>query len=84
MYETEYNAALGTIGDILLVSPSQYQLIEKSGGVQYASSIHVYFTTDESAFRFVYRIDGAPQWNTTLTGKDTVARSPFVDLLATT
>lgn len=84
VYETEYNAALGTIGDILLVSPSQYQLIEKSGGVQYASSIHVYFTTDESAFRFVYRIDGAPQWNTTLTGKDTVARSPFVDLLATT
>lgn len=82
--ETEYNAALGTVGDIILVSPSQYQMIEKAGGIQAASSIHVYFTTDESAFRFVYRVGGAPIWSSGVTGKDSVVRSPIVDLAATT
>jgi HK97 family phage major capsid protein len=82
-YDTEYNPVLGTLGDLMLVSPSQYQMIDK-GGVQVASSIHVYFTTDESAFRFVYRIDGAPTWNSTLTLKDTNTVSPYVGLAATT
>ena len=84
IYETEYNPALGTLGDILLISPSQYTMIEKAGGVQYASSIHVYFTADESAFRFVYRVDGAPSWTTTLTAFDTGTVSAFVALAATT
>jgi HK97 family phage major capsid protein len=79
-FETEYNPALGDIGDLLLVSPSAYQMIEKSGGVQAASSIHVAFTTDQSVFRFVYRIDGAPSWMSALTGNDGVTRSPFVAL----
>jgi HK97 family phage major capsid protein len=84
-YDIEYLPALGTLGDLLLVSPSQYQMIEKAGGIQSASSIHVYFTTDETAFRFVYRVDGAPIWDTTLTLKDgTTTVSPFVALAATT
>ena len=83
-FDTEYNPALGALGDLMLVSPSQYQMIEKSGGIQSASSIHVYFTTDESAFRFVYRVDGAPTWNSTLTLKDSNTVSPFVGLAATT
>lgn len=83
-YDIEYAPALGTLGDLMLVSPSQYQMIEKSGGIQSASSIHVYFTTDESAFRFVYRVDGAPTWRTTLTLKDSNTVSPFVGLAATT
>lgn len=84
-YDIEYLPALGTLGDLILVSPSQYQMIEKAGGIQYASSIHVYFTTDESVFRFVYRVDGAPTWNSTLTLKDgSTTVSPFVGLAATT
>lgn len=83
--ETEYNPALGSVGDLLLVSPSQYALIQK-GGIQAASSIHVQFVTDETAFRFVYRVDGEPAWNSALTpfngSSDTV--SPFVALAATT
>ena len=81
--ETEYNPALGTLGDILLASPSQYALIAK-GGVQAASSIHVQFVTDETAFRFVYRVDGQPIPETTITGYDTQSYSPFVALAATT
>ena len=84
MIETEYNAALGTAGDIILMSPSAYPMITKAGGVQSASSIHVYFTSDESAFRFVYRVDGAPSWYTTRTEKDASTTSPFVVLSAST
>jgi len=82
--ETEYNPTLGTLGDLLLFSPSQYLAIQK-GGIQSASSIHVQFTTDETAFRFVYRVDGEPLWDSALTpfqGSNTV--SPYVGLAATT
>ena len=79
-YDTEYNPTLGEIGDIMLVSPSAYPMIEKAGGVQAASSIHVAYVNDETAFRFVYRVDGISSWRTTLTGHDGITYSPFVAL----
>ena len=80
MIETEYTSALGTTGDLMLASMSQYQTINK-GGVQAASSIHVQFLTDETVYRFVYRIDGQPLWNSPLTPKDAGSTlSPFVVL----
>jgi len=82
-YDIEYAPALGTLGDLMLVSPSQYQMIEK-GGIDYATSIHTYFSTSESAFRFQYRVDGAPIWSSVLTQKDTGTVSPYVGLAATT
>lgn len=82
--ETEYNPYLGTLGDILLVSPSQYAIITK-GGIQSASSIHVSFLTDETVFRFVYRVDGCPGWSSAVTAYDgTHTVSPFVALAAST
>ena len=83
--ETEYNRSLGTVGDLLLVSPSQYALITK-GGVRADSSIHVYFSTGEQAFRFQARFGGQPYWSTTLAGysASTDTFSPFVALAATT
>lgn len=76
----EYSAAKGTVGDILFVDWSEYALIDK-GGIQTASSIHVAFVTDETAFRAVYRVDGAPKWRTSLTPyKGALATSPFVAL----
>ena len=78
--ESEYCRQLGTSGDIILASLSQYQTIQK-GGIQSASSIHVAFTTDETAFRFVFRIDGEPLWNSALTPLyATATQSPFVVL----
>jgi HK97 family phage major capsid protein len=76
----EHGAALGTVGDIVLADPSQYTIIEK-GGIQSASSIHVRFIYDETVLRFVYRVDGQPEWNAPLTprsGGSTL--SPFVVL----
>ncbi len=80
--EIEYAQTLGTQGDLILASMSEYQMIDK-GGMQSASSIHVRFVYDESVFRFVYRIDGEPKWDKKLTpfhGTNTV--SPFVALAA--
>jgi len=76
----EHASTLGTVGDITLADLSQYLMIDK-GGMQSASSIHVAFTTDQSAFRFVYRCDGQPTWNLPLTpANGTNTLSPFVQL----
>lgn len=76
----EQCATLGTVGDIILADLSQYILIEK-GGIQAASSIHVQFTTDETAFRFVMRVNGQSIWNSALTPyKGSNTQSPFIAL----
>jgi len=77
----EYCATLGTTGDVMLIDPTQYLMIDK-GGVQADQSVHVRFTTNENTFRWIYRADGQPLWNSTLTpykgSGNTV--SPFVKL----
>ena len=76
----EYCPTLGTVGDILLVDLSQY-ITATRGDVQSATSIHVQFTTDETAFRFTYRVDGQPWWSAALTPfKGTNTQSPFISL----
>jgi HK97 family phage major capsid protein len=62
----EYCSTLGTVGDIILADWSQYLVADK-GGIQTASSMHVRFVYDEMVFRFVYRVDGQPMWNSALT-----------------
>jgi HK97 family phage major capsid protein len=80
----EQCASLGTAGDIILADLSQYVMISK-GNMQSASSIHVNFQTDQTAFRFVYRCDGQPMWDAYLTPyKGTTSyQSPFVCLSGT-
>lgn len=68
MIPVEHCANIGTTGDVILWSPDDYQTIDKDG-VQQAVSIHVAFLTDESCYRFIYRIDGQPMSNATLTPK---------------
>lgn len=71
---------LGTKGDIFMADLSQFIMITK-GAMQSASSIHVKFTTDETVFRFVYRVDGQPLWNAALTPyKGSNTQSPFITL----
>lgn len=76
----EQCSAAGEVGDIILLDPTQYLIVDK-GGIKAASSIHVRFLYDENVFRFIYRVDGQPIWNKALTpykGSSTV--SPFVTL----
>ena len=76
----EYCPTVGTLGDIVLADFSQYLTIGKEA-LQYATSIHVAFTTDEQAFRFTLRTDGQPIWNAALTPfKGSNTQSPFVAL----
>lgn len=76
----EQAEALGDDGDLMFCDFSQYVLLDK-GGVQQAASMHVQFTTDEMVFRFIYRVDGQPTWNSALTPyKGAGTKSPFVKL----
>jgi HK97 family phage major capsid protein len=80
--ETEYCAALGSVGDIALMDLSQYTLVDK-GGVQAATSMHIAFLTDEMVFRITYRTDGQPMWKSPITPfKGSNTRSPFIALAA--
>jgi HK97 family phage major capsid protein len=78
----EQCSKLGDKGDIILADMSRYLLATK-GGVQAAASIHLQFLTDETAFRFIMRVDGEPEVPAPMTpynGGDT--ESPFSVLAA--
>jgi HK97 family phage major capsid protein len=78
----EQAAKLGDKGDIMLCDMSRYLLATK-GGIQSAASIHVQFLTDETAFRFIMRVDGQPDLPGPVTpynGGPT--ESPFIVLAA--
>jgi HK97 family phage major capsid protein len=76
----EYAESVGTAGDIVLVDMSKYRLIRK-GGVEQASSMHVYFAQGEQAFRAFYRVDGQPTPRAALTPfKGSATLSPFITL----
>jgi HK97 family phage major capsid protein len=82
--EVEYAQTMGTKGDILLASLSQYQAASK-GDVKSGVSIYTEYLKDEAIFKFTYRIDGQPSWNSALTplhGSNT--QSPFVALATAT
>ena len=78
---TEYNPGLGRPGDIMFADLSQYTLADK-GGVQFASSMHVAFLTDQMAFRITYRVDGKPMWTVPMApfAAASLYKSPFVAL----
>jgi HK97 family phage major capsid protein len=55
-------ATVGTEGDIILCIPSQYLSVIKTDGMRTDVSIHLYFDSDHTAFRFVMRIGGQSYW----------------------
>lgn len=77
---TEHNPTLGTKGDIMLVDLAAYKAVTR-GGINSAMSIHVQFATEQTAFRFSFRVDGQPWLDTTITPfKGSATLSPFVQL----
>lgn len=57
---TEHCSTLGTVGDLQLVDFSGYYALVRAGGVRFASSIHLYFDYNVSAFRWTFRLGGQP------------------------
>jgi len=76
----EQCATLGTVGDIILGDWSMYYAANK-GGIESASSIHLKFDYNQTAFRFVTWFDGQPRLKSALTPfKGSNTTSPFVAL----
>jgi HK97 family phage major capsid protein len=73
--------ALGTVGDIVLVDPSQYIVVD--AGMKTALSVHARFDNDEVVFRFTWRLDGKGVYSSPITPfNGTQTRSPFITLAA--
>ena len=82
IYLTEYCSKVGDKGDIVLGKWSEY-LDGMRGGVNEATSIHVRFLSNQTAFKFWMENDGKPWWTSALTQKKGGASlSPFVTLAA--
>ncbi len=80
---TQHAKSIGTAGDIMLADLRQYRAITKAGGIQTATSMHLYFDADAVAFRATFRVDGAPKLAAPINPQNgSVTLSPFVTLEA--
>ena len=78
--ECEFCEKNGWPGDIILADMSMYAAGVR-GGVRSASSIHLYFDYNKTAFRFLFEVDGQPWLQSALTPyKGTATLSTFVVL----
>jgi HK97 family phage major capsid protein len=78
----EYMPALGTQGDIALIDANEYLVMDK-GGVSGVTSLHVLFNSDQQCFRWRWRLDGQPLWDSPVVPFNGGAvQSPFVTLAA--
>ena len=81
IFFTEYCAAMGTVGDILLVDWSQYLWATYGRDMRSAESIHVRFLNHERTFKFWTYNDGRCWWRSVFTPKNGAnTLSPFVAL----
>lgn len=79
---SEHGETLGTKGDIVLVSPPGYYLATKDGGgIDFASSIHLWFDQAATAFRWTFRLGGQPMLSAPVNpAKGSNTKSHFVSL----
>jgi len=66
---TEKVPTLGTAGDVTLVDPSQYVLGMRKEMILDRSG-HIFFTSDETAYRLLLRADGQGKWSSAYTPKN--------------
>jgi HK97 family phage major capsid protein len=73
---------VGDQGDIILVDLNQYWILRKAGGVKTDTSIHLYFDQAVTAFRFLFRVNGQPAWNSSISpqnGSNTLSWAVVLD-----
>lgn len=72
--------ATGTTGNwnIVFADMSQYAIGYRTTEPTITPSVHVAFTADETALRFVWRVDGTPLWQKKLTMAGGGTAAPFV------
>lgn len=80
---SEHANAFSSQGDLNLVSLKGYRTITKAGGIQTATSMHLYFDADAMAFRFTFRLNGKPILSKPVTmPKSNNTRGHFITLAA--
>lgn len=80
---SQHAGAFSSQGDISLMDMSYYRTITKRGGIQTATSMHLYFDADATAFRVTFRVDGQPKIvNPIAQAKGSNTLSPFISLAA--
>jgi len=78
--EVEQCAALGTVGDFMLVNLKDFLVLTK-GGLKTDASMHVRFLYDENVLRFILPINGKPKSDSAQTPyKGSATKSAFVAL----
>ncbi len=78
---TEACNTLGDKGDIIFAALGSYLTVRKTTGIRFQMSIHLWFDYDETAFKFVFRLSGAPMFSAPIakrSGSNTLSR--FVTL----
>jgi HK97 family phage major capsid protein len=77
---TQTAQALSAQGDIYFTTFQAYRTISKDG-VQIASSMHLYFDADSTAFRATFRLDGQPTFkNPIVQARGAQNLSPYITL----
>lgn len=80
---TQHAKSFTSQGDVMLFDPTYYRTITKAGGMQTATSMHIYFDADATAFRTTFRVDGQPKIvNPINPANGSTTLSPFVQLAA--
>ena len=81
---SEPNPTLGDAGDIEYINPNGYAFATKQGGgIDFASSIHLWFDQSVEALRWTFRCAGQPYLSAAVSpAKGSVTRSHFVGLAA--
>lgn len=78
---TQHNPTVGAQGDIALVDWKSYRTITKAGGIETATSMHLWFDLGLTAFRAIFRVAGQPLVTKPITPNNgTGTLSPFVVL----
>lgn len=80
---SQHANTFSSVGDVQLHDLSYYRTITKRGGIETATSMHLYFDADATAFRTIFRIDGQPAIAAQISpAKGSNKMSPFLQLQA--
>ena len=81
MFVSQHANTFSAQGDVILAALSYYQTITKAGGMQTATSMHLYFDADLTAFRTTFRMDGQSKITSPIApAKGSNTLSPYIQL----
>ena len=78
---SQHAASFSSQGDVNLLDLSYYQAITKADGIEMATSMHLYFDADATAFRTLFRMDGLSKLSAPIDpANGSTTLSPFIQL----